>query len=122
MSVTMGTVSLCCEAHRSLRRLQTLVYDILPWRKVPESGARSVISALRWIYSNESHFDTVRLLVRGRVTRRCPQTTRAFEENGDHGRGIEPTRSAYQPNALPLGQADWLMKSHKRGDCASHES
>ena len=25
-------------------KLQTLVYDILPWRKVPESDARSVIS------------------------------------------------------------------------------
>ena len=23
-------------------KLQALVYDILPWRKVPESGARSV--------------------------------------------------------------------------------
>ena len=27
---------------RERRKLQTLVYDILPWRKVPESDARSV--------------------------------------------------------------------------------
>ena len=37
--------------------------------------------ALRWVCSDESHFN-VSLIVRDRVTRRCPQTT-TFEEKGE---------------------------------------
>ena len=44
--------------------------------------------------SDESHFN-VSLIVRNKVTKQCPQTT-TFEEKGGP--------SAYQPNALPLGQ------------------
>ena len=52
--------------------------------------------------SDESHFN-VSLFVRGKVTRQCPQTT-TFEgerrAEADSNRGP----SAYQPNALQLGQ------------------
>ena len=53
--------------------------------------------------SDESHFN-VSLIVRDKVTRQCPQTT-IFGEKGepaeaDSNRGP----SAYQPNALLLGQ------------------
>ena len=48
--------------------------------------------------SNESHFN-VSLILSDKVTRQCPQTT-TFEEKGEAKRGP----SAYQPNALPLGQ------------------
>ena len=48
--------------------------------------------------SNKSHFN-VSSIVRDRVTRRCPQTT-TFEEKADSNQNP----SAYQPNALPLGQ------------------
>ena len=30
-------------------KLQALVYDILPWRKVPESDARSVERRMSWL-------------------------------------------------------------------------
>ena len=46
--------------------------------------------------SDENNFN-VSLIVRDKVTRQCPETTN-FEEKG------EP--SAYQPNALLLGQTD----------------
>ena len=42
--------------------------------------------------------------VRDKVTRQCPQRT-TLEEKGKLTRGFEPTSSAYQPNALPLGQS-----------------
>ena len=53
--------------------------------------------------SDESHFN-VSLTVRDKITEQCPQTT-TFEEKGEPkqirtGRGP----SAYQPNALPLGE------------------
>ena len=51
--------------------------------------------------SDESHFN-VSLMVRDKVTRRCPQTTTS-EEKGEPKR-IRTEDSAYQPNALPLGQ------------------
>ena len=50
--------------------------------------------------SDESHFNAL-LTAMGQVTRQCPQTT-TFEELGQPKRGVEPTSSAYQPNALPL--------------------
>ena len=50
--------------------------------------------------SDESHFN-VSLTVRDKVTRQCPRTT-TFEEKADSNR----SPSAYQPNALPLGQTD----------------
>ena len=53
--------------------------------------------------SDESHFN-VSLIVRDKVKRQSPQTT-TFEEKrraeADSNRGP----SAYQPNALPLGQS-----------------
>ena len=38
-----------------------------------------------------------------KVTRQCPQTT-TFLKRKESRSGIEPRSSAYQPNALPLGQ------------------
>ena len=58
-----------------------------------------LISALS---SDESRF---LLISKGKVTRRCPQSTR-FEEKGDQKRRIEPKQSACQPNALPLGRTE----------------
>ena len=52
--------------------------------------------------SDESQF-TVSFIVRGKVTRQCPQTT-TVEEKGEPKWGIEPMSSAYQPNALALGK------------------
>ena len=52
--------------------------------------------------SDESHFN-VSLIVRDKVTRPCPQTTtflKRKESQASSNRGP----SAYQPNALPLGQ------------------
>ena len=57
--------------------------------------------------SNVSHFN-ISLIVRDKVTRRCPQTT-TFEEKGEPNRGP----SAYQPNALPLGQAGSLIALYR---------
>ena len=50
--------------------------------------------------SDESHFN-VSLIVRDKVTRKCPQTA-TFEENGEPKR--IRTEVSYQPNASPLGQ------------------
>ena len=56
-------------------KLQTLVYDILPSRKVPESDARSVRYTVTTttikMDSNGSLFN-VSFIVRGKVTRQCP--------------------------------------------------
>ena len=52
--------------------------------------------------SDESHFN-VSLIVRDKVTRQCPQTA-VFEEKGEPKRIRTEDLSAYQPNALPLGQ------------------
>ena len=52
--------------------------------------------------SDESHFN-VSLTVRDKVTRQCPQTA-IFEEKGELKRIRTEVPSAYQPNALPLGQ------------------
>ena len=53
--------------------------------------------------SDESHFN-VPLIVRDKVTKQCPQTTtvlkRRVRAEAESSRGP----SAYQPNALPLGQ------------------
>ena len=62
--------------------------------------------------SDESHFN-VSLFVRDKFTRQCPGTT-FFEEKGEEEEKGEPKRirseirSAYQPNALPLGQTGSL--------------
>ena len=52
--------------------------------------------------SDESRFN-VSLIVRDKVTRQCPQTT-TFEEKGEPKRYPNRRPSAYQPNALSLGQ------------------
>ena len=54
--------------------------------------------------SKKSHFN-VSLIVRDKVTRQCPQTT-TFGEKGEpkRNRTDVTSRSAYQPNALPLSQ------------------
>ena len=52
--------------------------------------------------SDESHFN-VSLIVKDKVTRHCPETTtfeRERRAEADSNRGP----SAYEPNALPLGQ------------------
>ena len=59
--------------------------------------------------SDESHFN-IAWILRGKVTRQCPQTT-TVEERGDLKQGIEPMSSAYQPDASLPGQAgsrNWL--------------
>ena len=55
--------------------------------------------------SDESHFN-VSLIVRDKVTRQCPQTRPQLpcEENGETKTDSNRGPSAYQPNALPLGQ------------------
>ena len=66
------------------------------------------------IGNHESHFN-VSLIVREIVARLCPQTT-TFEEKGEPKSGSNRGPSAYQPNALPLGQPGshklMLNKSH----------
>ena len=52
--------------------------------------------------SDESRFN-VSLIVRDKVTRQCPQTT-TFKEKGQPEAESNRGPSAYQPNALPLGQ------------------
>ena len=49
--------------------------------------------------SDGSHFN-VSLIVKDKVTRQCPQLLKRKETEADSNRGP----SAYQPNALPLGQ------------------
>ena len=59
--------------------------------------------------SDESHFN-VSLTVRDKVTRQCPQTA-TFEEKlrrAETDSNRDP--SAYQPNALPLGQTDSQLR------------
>ena len=51
--------------------------------------------------SDESHFN-VSLTVRDKVTRQCPQTTAFEDKRAKMDSNWGP--SAYQPNALPLGQ------------------
>ena len=51
--------------------------------------------------SKGSHFNAL-LIVRDKVTRRCPQTTTFEEKRAETDSNRGP--SAYQPNALPLGQ------------------
>ena len=61
--------------------------------------------------SDVSHFN-VSLIVRAKVTRQCSQTA-TFEEKGermDSNRGP----SAYQPNALPLGQTGSLKRKKEK--------
>ena len=57
--------------------------------------------------SDESHFN-VSLIVRDKVTRQCPQTTTFFEEKRRAEAESSRGPSAYQPNALPLGQTGSL--------------
>ena len=69
--------------------------------------------------SDESHFN-VTLIVRDKVTRQYPQTT-TFEASerraqADSNRGP----SAYQPTALPLGQAGSLP-SHRSHEAFSEQ-
>ena len=57
--------------------------------------------------NDESHFN-VSLIVRDRGTRQYPRTSTCEEKGGaeaDSNRGP----SAYQPNALPLGQTGSLL-------------
>ena len=58
--------------------------------------------------SDESHFN-VSLIERDKVTRQCPQTT-TFEEKRRPEAKSNRNPSAYQPNALTLGQTG----SHKK--------
>ena len=54
--------------------------------------------------SDESHFN-VSVNVRDKITRQAGSTNHnLFEETGEPKPGSEPRTSAYQPNALPLGQ------------------
>ena len=53
--------------------------------------------------SGENHFN-VSLVVRDRVTRQCRLQTTTFEEKGEPKRIRTEGPSAYQPNALLLGQ------------------
>ena len=57
--------------------------------------------------SDESHFN-VSLIGRAKVTRQCPQTTTLSEEKGKPNAESNRVPSAYQPNALPLGQTGSL--------------
>ena len=50
--------------------------------------------------------------MRDKVTRQCPQT-KTFEEKGEPKRIRIEVPSAYQPNALPLGQTG--SPSEKQG-------
>ena len=61
------------------------------------------LPALEWLYiemdgSDDSHFNAS-LIVRGTITRPCPQTIN-FEEKGEPKRRIEPTLSACHPHCL----------------------
>ena len=60
--------------------------------------------------SDESHLNFP-LSVRDKVTRQCPQTTTFLKRERDRGAEAESSRglSAYQPNALPLGQTGSLL-------------
>ena len=58
--------------------------------------------ALGWAATDESHFN-VSLTAGDKVTRQCLQTT-TFEEKGEPKRIQNQGPSAYQPNALLLGQ------------------
>ena len=60
--------------------------------------------------SDESHFN-FSLTVEDIVSRQCPQTT-TFVEKGEPKR-IRTEVTAYQPNALPLGQTG----SHSKRKC-----
>ena len=57
--------------------------------------------------SDERHFNAS-LIARDKVTRQCPQTTNLFrtERRAEAESNLGP--SAYQPNALPLGQTGSL--------------
>ena len=52
--------------------------------------------------SDESHFN-VSLIVRDKVTTQCPQTTTSLKTKRAEAESNRDV-SAYQPNALPLGQ------------------
>ena len=52
--------------------------------------------------SDERHFN-VSLIMKDKVTKQCPQTT-PFQEKGEPKADSNRGPSAYQPNALPLGQ------------------
>ena len=54
------------------------------------------------------YYFIISLIVRDKVTRQCPQTT-TFEERGAPKRIQTEIPSAYQPNALPLGQTGSLL-------------
>ena len=63
--------------------------------------------------SDESHFNVL-LIVRDKVTRQCPRTT-ISEEKGEPKRTRTRSLRAYQPNALPLGQAGSLLLAFNHG-------
>ena len=63
--------------------------------------------------SDESHFN-VSLIGRAKVTRQCPQTTTLSEEKGKPNAESNRVPSAYQPNALPLGQTGSLTQLYPR--------
>ena len=77
------------EGGRKGERLYTYRYTVT---------TRTTSPALRW-----AAMGTILLIVRDEVTRHCPQTT-TFEEKGEPKRNRAAALSAYQPNALPLGQ------------------
>ena len=57
--------------------------------------------------SDENRFN-VPLIVRVRVTRRCPYINHSLEK-GEERQEMELTSSAYQSYALPLGQTGWHL-------------
>ena len=81
--------------------------------EVGEEGGREIISLSLHCHhqnescikmgSDESHFN-VSLIVRDKVTRQCPQTQPLRIKRKESRNGIEPSPSAHQPKALPLGQ------------------
>ena len=74
---------------------------MLAGTEIPEGGGwgenmlNAALSPPEWFYiktdSAENHFN-VSFIVRGKVTRQCPQTTTA-EEKARPNRGLEPTSS-----------------------------
>ena len=104
-------------------RLQLLPLLLLSWYFTSTETIRLIRDGRRWekreifIYpslhwhhqndscitvgSDESHFNVSLIIVMDKVTRQCPQPT-TFLKRMESQSGTEP--SAYQPNALPLGQ------------------
>ena len=83
-----------------------------------EVGGRGIVYTYRYtattkmtpalkMGSNESHFN-VSLIVMNKVTRQCPQTTTSFRRKRRAEAESSRGPSAYQPNALHLGETGSL--------------